>query len=333
LNSPQKIFSIKNAAAKAPRETILNIVDTFVFTGEKRYTEQTPRKYTLSPVIKKSLWQIESVSGGVWDKTAHAIGGPGGTYENRNSPVILPLGPEAEDPRDSGSSYFFRGYIQQFGGAAIVPQYADQLQYKFPVLNLYGALGSADALGYAKLSYINSLGNQVAIDFPIRLSHYRPADVCGIGWRHPLGSAGYFASRCQNYSFAKMHDVNIYIWGPDLSSQQKQDYCAATQNSENKQIKQLLIVTWPFWYKCWWHINSNGGASLKEWNDRSLISTAPNPGQLNDRLKDKLDDPDFIRTIGEKRPYAADMLQELFEVTVEVDSSNDPICTQQPKVD
>ncbi len=326
LNTPQKIFSIKNGAAKDPRETIQQRINTFVFTGEKRYTEQTPRKYTLSPVIKKSLWQIESVSGGVWDKTAHAIGGPGGTYENRNSPVILPLGPEAEDPRDSGSSYFFRGYIQQFGGAAIVPQYADQLQYKFPVLNLYGALGSADALGYAKLSYINSLGNQVAIDFPIRLSHYRPADVCGIGWRHPLGSAGYYGGKCETYSLAKMHDVNIYIWGPDLSSQQKQDYCAATQNSEDKQIKQLLIVTWPFWYKSWWDNNSNGGASLKAWNVNSLIPNSPNPGQLNDRLKDKLDNPDFIRTIGEKREYAADMLQELFEVTVEVDSRTDPIC-------
>jgi hypothetical protein len=123
-----------------------------------------------------------------------------------------------------------------------------------------------------------------------------------------------------------MHDVNIYIWGPDLSSQQKQDYCAATQNSEDKQIKQLLIVTWPFWYKSWWDNNSNGGASLKAWNVNSLIPNSPNPGQLNDRLKDKLDNPDFIRTIGEKREYAADMLQELFEVTVEVDSRTDPIC-------
>jgi hypothetical protein len=322
LNLPQKIFSIKNAAAKAPRETIVNIVNTFVFTGEKRYTEQTPRQYTLPDVIKKSLWQIESVAGGVWDRSAHALGGAGATYENYDSPVVLPLGPEAEDPRGAGSSYTYRGNL--FSNGKGVEQYNGASSYSVSEAILYGALGNADALGKATLSYTDNSGNKVESDFPIRLSHPRPGDDCGRNWRHPLGSSAYRGVGCEAARSNK-HYVNIYIWGSDLSNEQKQHYCAATQDGKNKQIKQLVITSWPHWNKYWWG-NTGGGASLKAWNEKSLISTAPNPGQLNDRLKDKLDDPDFIRTIGEKRHYAADMLQELFEVTVEVDSRTDPVC-------
>lgn len=326
LNLPQKIFSIKNAAAKAPRETIANIVNTFVFTGEKRYTEQTPRQYTLPGVIKKSLWQIESVAGGVWDKTAHAIGGPSYTFENYDSPVVLPLGPEAEDPRGAGSSYTYRGNIQSAYAVAVEQYTGNGNVSGMPELNLYGALGVADALGKATLSYMDNSGNKIESDFPIRLSHPREWDGCGRAWRHPLGSSAYRGTGCGSQG-SRAHEVNIYIWGSDLSNEQKQHYCAATQDGKNKQIKQLVITSWPHWNKYWWGGNTTGGgASLKAWNEKSLISTAPNPGQLNDRLKDKLDSPDFIRSIGEKRSYAADMLQELFEVTVEVDSRTDPVC-------
>jgi hypothetical protein len=324
LNLPQKIFSIKNAAAKAPRETIVNIVNTFVFTGEKRYTEQTPRQYTLPDVIKKSLWQIESVGGGVWDRTAHAIGGPSYTYENYDSPVVLPLGPEAEDPRGAGSSYIYRGYIQSAYAVEVKQYTGNGNPFGMPELNSYGALGVADALGKATLSYTDNSGNKVESDFPIRLSHPRPGDDCGRNWRHPLGSSAYRGNGCASPG-SLTHDINIYIWGPDLSNEQKQHYCAATQDGKNKQIKQLVITSWPHWNINWWG-SKPGGESLKSWNVKSLISTAPNPGQLNDRLKDKLDDPDFIRTIGEQRPYAADMLQELFEVTIKVDSRADPVC-------
>jgi len=296
-----------------------------VFTGEKRYTEQTPRKYTLSPVIKKSLWQIESVSGGVWDETAHAIGGPGGTYENQDSPVILPFGPEAEDPRGADSSYTYRGNISSAGAVAVEQYtYKGAADFSFPGVNMYGALGEADALGYAKLTYTNSTGISEDHDFLIRLSHPRVSDACGRGWRHPLGSSGYRGGGCAASGSSK-HDVNIYIWGPDLTSKQQSYYCAKTQNGSKKQIKQLVITSWSHWNKAWWG-NDNGGASLKAWNVNSLIPDSPDPGRLNNLLKDKLDSPDFIRTIGKKRLYAADMLQELFEVTVEVDSSNDPIC-------
>lgn len=297
---------------------MFDMADTFVFTGKTRYTEKTPRKYTLSPVIKKSLWQIESVDGGVWDETAHAFGGPGDTYENNVSPVLLPLGPEAEDPRKVGSSYTYRGYIVSAYGTAPKQYTGNGSTGGMPDLNLYGALGEAT------LSYTDNSGNKVESDFPIRLSHPRPEDNCRRAWRHPLGAHGDRSVGCDG-AFSDTHMSNIYIWGPDLSSEQKRHYCAITKNNSNKQIKQLVITTWPWWAKRWWN-TTEGGSSLAGWDVDSLIPNSPVFGRLNEILADKLDNPNFIRTIGVKRPYAADMLQELFEVTVEVDSRTDPVC-------